>query len=69
MFTYTFALFHFFPSLALTKLDILDTLSEIKVGVAYTVDGKPLDSFPGELFFSALGMNLFCIEKTFYNFF
>lgn len=43
-------------SIALTKLDILDTLSEIKVGVAYTVDGKRLDSFPCELHFSCLGI-------------
>ncbi|TSL04371.1 Adenylosuccinate synthetase isozyme 2 [Bagarius yarrelli] len=35
--------------IALTKLDILDTLSEIKVGVAYTVDDKPLDSFPANM--------------------
>lgn len=41
--------FHFNRSIALTKLDILDTLPEIKVGVAYTVDGKPLPSFPGNL--------------------
>lgn len=34
-------------SIALTKLDILDTLTEIKIGVAYTVDGKDLPSFPG----------------------
>lgn len=34
-------------SIALTKLDILDTLPEIKVGIAYTVDEKPLPSFPG----------------------
>lgn len=33
--------------IALTKLDILDTLPEIKVGVAYKVDEKPLPSFPG----------------------
>ncbi|XP_037543590.1 adenylosuccinate synthetase isozyme 2-like [Nematolebias whitei] len=35
-----------FSAIALTKLDILDTLPEIKVGVAYKVDGKPLPSFP-----------------------
>lgn len=40
-----------FFSIALTKLDILDTLSDIKVGVAYTVDDKPLDSFPGEIYY------------------
>lgn len=52
-----FGLPHFvFFSIALTKLDILDTLSEIKVGVAYTVDGKPLDSFPGELYLLVLGI-------------
>lgn len=33
--------------IALTKLDILDTLPEIKVGVAYRVDGELLPSFPG----------------------
>uniref|UniRef100_UPI0039810E7F adenylosuccinate synthetase n=1 Tax=Salmonella sp. s57936 TaxID=3159698 RepID=UPI0039810E7F len=38
-----------FSAIALTKLDILDTLAEIKVGVAYTVDGKPLDSFPANM--------------------
>lgn len=36
--------------IALTKLDILDTLPEIKVGVAYKVDGEPLPSFPGRSF-------------------
>lgn len=51
-----FGLPHFVFSIALTKLDILDTLSEIKVGVAYTVDGKPLDSFPGELYLLVLGI-------------
>uniref|UniRef100_A0A8B9J5F6 Adenylosuccinate synthetase n=1 Tax=Astyanax mexicanus TaxID=7994 RepID=A0A8B9J5F6_ASTMX len=38
-----------FTAIALTKLDILDTLPEIKVGVAYTVDGKPLPSFPANM--------------------
>ncbi|MFT7814628.1 adenylosuccinate synthetase isozyme 2-like [Arapaima gigas] len=38
-----------FTALALTKLDILDTLPEIKVGVAYTVDGQPLPSFPANM--------------------
>jgi len=36
-------------SLNITKLDILDQLKEIKVGVAYHVDGKKLDAFPGKL--------------------
>ncbi|KAL7844484.1 hypothetical protein SRHO_G00230230 [Serrasalmus rhombeus] len=38
-----------FTAIALTKLDILDTLPEIKVGVAYTVDGKHLPSFPANM--------------------
>ncbi|KAH1168304.1 hypothetical protein KIL84_003787 [Mauremys mutica] len=32
--------------LALTKLDILDTFSEIKVGVEYRLEGKPIAYFP-----------------------
>ncbi|XP_063047552.1 adenylosuccinate synthetase isozyme 2 [Engraulis encrasicolus] len=35
-----------FTALALTKLDILDVLSEIKVGVAYKVDGEEIPHFP-----------------------
>jgi len=35
--------------LNLTKLDILDELDEIEVGVEYLVDGKPLASFPADL--------------------
>ena len=35
-------------SIALTKLDILDVLDEIKVGVAYMVDGEIIPHFPGE---------------------
>ncbi|XP_061753865.1 adenylosuccinate synthase, like isoform X2 [Nerophis ophidion] len=38
-----------FSAIALTKLDILDTLPEIKVGVAYEVDGEPLPSFPANM--------------------
>uniref|UniRef100_A0AAZ3SQ82 Adenylosuccinate synthetase n=1 Tax=Oncorhynchus tshawytscha TaxID=74940 RepID=A0AAZ3SQ82_ONCTS len=33
-------------SLALTKLDILDVLPEIKVGVSYSVDGENIPNFP-----------------------
>ena len=33
--------------LALTKLDILDALDEIKVGVAYKLSGKRIPYFPG----------------------
>ncbi|KZO99424.1 AMPSase 1 [Calocera viscosa TUFC12733] len=35
--------------LNLTKLDVLDDLAEIKVGVAYEVDGKELAGFPADL--------------------
>jgi adenylosuccinate synthase len=35
-----------FDSIALTKLDVLDTLDEIKVCVGYQIDGKPVDTFP-----------------------
>jgi adenylosuccinate synthase len=35
-----------FDSMALTKLDVLDTLDEIKVGIGYEVDGKRTDTFP-----------------------
>lgn len=37
------------PSIALTKLDILDVFSEIKVGLAYKVDNQTIPHFPGEL--------------------
>lgn len=37
-----------YDSFNLTKLDVLDGLAEIKVGVAYEIDGKALDGFPGE---------------------
>lgn len=35
--------------LNLTKLDILDDFEEIKVGVAYKLDGQVLESFPANL--------------------
>lgn len=38
-----------YHSLNITKLDILDELSEIKVGVEYKLNGKVLDSLPGTL--------------------
>lgn len=33
----------------LTKLDVLDDLDEIKVGVSYSLDGKDLSGFPADL--------------------
>ncbi|GAV07988.1 hypothetical protein RvY_17755 [Ramazzottius varieornatus] len=38
-----------YSALAVTKLDILDTLDEIKIGVAYRYEGQVLDSFPADL--------------------
>lgn len=35
-----------FNSLALTKLDVLDALEEIKVCVGYEIDGEKVDTFP-----------------------
>jgi adenylosuccinate synthase len=35
--------------IALTKLDVLDGLEELKVCVGYELDGKPLDRFPGAI--------------------
>ena len=34
---------------ALTKLDILTSLKELKIAVAYKIDGKILDSFPASI--------------------
>lgn len=38
-----------YTSICLTKLDILDTLKEIKIGVAYKLKGKKIDHFPSSL--------------------
>ncbi|KAK9387180.1 Adenylosuccinate synthetase [Lipomyces mesembrius] len=38
-----------FTSMNITKLDVLDSLEEIKVGVAYMHNGKRLSSFPEDL--------------------
>ncbi|KAG7466326.1 hypothetical protein MATL_G00163760 [Megalops atlanticus] len=38
-----------FTALALTKLDILDVLDEIKVGVAYKLNGKRIPYFPANM--------------------
>lgn len=38
-----------YTGICLTKLDILDTLAEIKVGIAYTRDGAELAHFPGSI--------------------
>lgn len=38
-----------YTSLNITKLDVLDSFKEIKVGVSYSVNGKKLDLFPEDL--------------------
>jgi adenylosuccinate synthase len=38
-----------YTSLNLTKLDVLDQLDTIKIGVNYMLDGKPVESFPADL--------------------
>jgi adenylosuccinate synthase len=38
-----------YDSLNLTKLDVLDDLDEIKIGVAYKHNGSLLESFPADL--------------------
>ncbi|XP_013135724.1 PREDICTED: adenylosuccinate synthetase [Papilio polytes] len=43
------ALVNGYTSICLTKLDILDTLKEMKVGVAYKLDGKQIDYFPSSM--------------------
>lgn len=44
-----YALCVFSCRIALTKLDILDVLDEIKVGVAYKLNGKRIPHFPGNI--------------------
>jgi adenylosuccinate synthase len=38
-----------YSSLCLTKLDVLSGLEELKIGVKYKLNGKELESFPGNL--------------------
>ncbi|KAI3951527.1 hypothetical protein MKX01_018643 [Papaver californicum] len=38
-----------FSSLNLTKLDVLSSLQEIKLGISYKIDGIPIKSFPADL--------------------
>jgi adenylosuccinate synthase len=35
--------------LAVTKLDVLDTLERVAICTGYEVDGEPVDEFPGDL--------------------
>ena len=38
-----------YTALALTKIDILDKLDEIKIGVNYVKDGKVMDHYPSNV--------------------
>ena len=38
-----------YTSLNLTKLDVLSGLSEIKIGVHYTINGKKIDHMPSTI--------------------
>ncbi|KAG8732758.1 hypothetical protein FRC12_019146, partial [Ceratobasidium sp. 428] len=38
-----------YDALNLTKLDVLDGMKEIKVGVSYILDGKEMEGFPANL--------------------
>ena len=38
-----------YSAIAVTKLDILDELDEIKIGVQYIKDGKELNYFPSSI--------------------
>jgi adenylosuccinate synthase len=51
-----------YDSLNLTKLDVLDDLAEIKVGVKYMVNGEELLGFPGS--YIASFRNLFLASIT-----
>ena len=41
--------FNGYDSINITKLDILDQVPEIKVGVEYRLNGKTVDSVPASL--------------------
>ena len=47
LFFFCFVFFISFFSIALSKMDILDTFEEIKIGVGYKLHGVELDSMPG----------------------
>lgn len=49
-----------YDTLNLTKLDVLETLPEIKVAVKYTIGGEILSHFPGtyEDIFGEMDLNL-----------
>lgn len=40
---------YFIFRICLTKLDILDSFDEVKIGVDYTLNGKALNYYPSSL--------------------
>jgi len=38
-----------FSSMNITKLDVLDQLAEIKIGIKYLINGKPIEYIPSTL--------------------
>lgn len=59
-----------YTSLNLTKLDVLDDLDEVKIGVSYMLNGKKLEGFPGMLTFFIMVNHFFVSLLGFsYNFF
>jgi adenylosuccinate synthase len=53
-----------YTSINLTKLDVLDSLDEIKIGVGYRYEGKLLESFPGEKYTSLMKADLSLLSKV-----
>ena len=55
-----------YTAFCITKLDILDTLPEIKLGVAYKVNGKVIDYFPSSAAeLSTVEVSIFCFSLNF----
>ena len=42
-------IFDRYTAVAITKLDILDELDEVKIGVKYVKDGAPVPHFPSSV--------------------
>ena len=54
----------FFDSLAVAKLDVLDSFEEVKIGISYKHKGKVLDSFPGKKTSFFLHKTVVGVSKT-----
>ena len=38
----------YYASIALTKLDVMDSFEEVKIGISYLLDGKELENYPAD---------------------